>query len=277
MSDPIGLIAGNGSFPFLVLRAARQVGHPVVVVAIEGEASPELEQLARQVGGTQFAWVSLGQLGKCVRTLTGAGVTRAVMAGQVKHVKLFGGVVPDLTLLKVLARLKAQNTDALITAVADVLHDHGITLMDSTALLPDLVAPAGVLTHRRPTGAMQVDFEFGARMADLIAGADIGQTIVVKDRAVVAVEAMEGTDAVIARAGVLAGPGARVIKVAKPRQDMRFDVPVVGVATINAMTAARADALSIDAGRTLVLDGQRFIEAANDAGIVVIGRTRGES
>jgi DUF1009 family protein len=272
VSEPIGLIAGNGTFPFLVLRAARHVGHHVVVVAIEGEAFPELEPLARELGQTTFTWVSLGQLGKCIKALTDAGVTRAVMAGQVKHVKLFGGVFPDMTLLKVLTRLKAKNTDALIAAVADVLQDHGVTLMDSTALLPDLVARAGVLSRARPTDAMERDFEFGGRMADLVAGADIGQTVVVKDRAVVAVEAMEGTDAVIARAGGLAGPGTRVVKVAKPRQDMRFDVPVVGVATITAMKAAGADGLSIDAGRTLMLDGEAFIEAADHAGIVVVGR-----
>jgi DUF1009 family protein len=274
VSEPIGLIAGNGTFPFLVLRAARQIGHDVVVVGIEGEASPALEPLARALGRTQVAWVPLGHLGTCIKTLTGAGVRRAVMAGQVKHVKLFGGVFPDLTLLKVLGRLKAQNTDALIAAVADVLQEHGITLMDSTALLADLVARPGVLTRAAPTAAVQTDFEFGVRIADLIAGADIGQTVVVKDRAVVAVEAMEGTDAAIARAGALAGAGARVIKVAKPSQDMRFDVPVVGVATITAMRASGADALSIDAGRTLVLDGDAFIDAANDAGIVVVGRER---
>jgi DUF1009 family protein len=270
--DAIGLIAGNGTFPFLVLRAARQLGHPVVVVAIEGEAAPDLESLGQQLGGTTLSWITLGQLGKCIKTLTAAGVTRAVMAGQVKHVKLFGGVFPDLTLLKVLSRLKAQNTDALIAAVADVLQDHGIHLMDSTALLGELLASPGTLTRTPPSAAIQADFEFGWRMADAIAGLDVGQTIVVKDRAVVAVEAMEGTDAAIARAGSLAGSGTRVIKVAKPKQDMRFDVPVVGVATVRAMRAAGADALAIDAGRTLILDGADFLRAADAAGIVVVGR-----
>ena len=270
----IGLIAGNGTFPFLVLRAARQIGHEVVVVAIEGEAFPELEALARDLGGTTFSWIQLGQLGTCIKTLKAGGVSQAVMAGQVKHVKLFGGVFPDLTLLSVLTRLKAKNTDALIAAVADVLQDHGITLMNSTALLSELVARSGVLSRARPSDEMRADFEFGYRVADAVAGVDIGQTIIVKDRAVVAVEAMEGTDAAIARGGQLAGPGARVVKVAKPAQDMRFDVPVVGVATIEAMRAAGADALTIDAGRTLVLDGDRFIAAADAAGIVVIGRAR---
>jgi len=268
----IGLIAGNGTFPFLVLRAARRLGHDVVAVAIKGEASPDLEALAREVGGTTFVWIELGQLGTCIKTLKAAGVTQAVMAGQVKHVKLFGGVMPDLTLLSVLTRLKAKNTDALIAAIADVLQDHGITLMNSTDLLRDLVARDGVLSRTRPTESMRADFEFGYRIADTIAGLDVGQTVVVKDRAVVAVEAMEGTDAVIARAGHLAGPGARVVKVAKPQQDMRFDVPVVGVATIVAMQAAGADALTIDAGRTLILDGEDFVRAADNAGIVVVGR-----
>jgi DUF1009 family protein len=268
---PIGLIAGNGAFPFLVLRAARQVGHDVVIVAIEGETSPELEALSRELGGATFAWISLGQLGRCLKAFTGAGVERAVMAGQVKHVKLFGGVLPDLTLLKVLSRLKAQNTDALIAAIADVLLEHGIVLMDSTSLLAELVARPGVLTRTAPTTAMREDFDFGCRMADAIAGLDVGQTIVVKDRAVVAVEAMEGTDAAIARAGALAGTG---IKVAKPSQDMRFDVPVVGVATIVAMRTAGADALSIDAGKTLILDGDAFVRAADEAGIVVVARQK---
>lgn len=268
----IGLIAGNGSFPGLVLRAARRAGRDVVMVAIEGEASRELDALAADLGGTTISWIQLGQLGACIKALKTGGVSHAVMAGQVKHVKLFGGVFPDMTLLSVLTRLKGRNTDALIAAVADVLKDHGITLMDSTALLPELVAPAGVLTKHAPTDAMRADFEFGYRAADAVAGVDIGQTIVVKERAVVAVEAMEGTDETIARAGQLAGAGTRVVKVAKPGQDMRFDVPVVGVATIAAMRAAGADALSVDAGRTLMMDGSRFIDAANDAGIVVVGR-----
>ena len=268
----IGLIAGNGTFPFLVLRAARQVGHDVVVVAIEGEAAPELETLAADVGRTAFTWVQLGQLGAAIKALKSGGASQAVMAGQVKHVKLFGGVFPDMTLLSVLTRLKAKNTDALIAAVADVLKDHGIALMNSTSLLPELVARAGVLTRTGPTAVMQADFDFGYRIADAIAGVDVGQTVVVKDRAVVAVEGMEGTDATILRAGQLAGAGCRVIKVAKPGQDMRFDVPVVGVATITTMKQAGADALTIDAGRTLVMDGDAFFAAANDHGIVVIGR-----
>ena len=269
---PIGLIAGNGTFPFLVLRAARQLGHEVTVVAIEGETFEALEPLAAELGGTTFTWIQLGHLGRLLKTFKAAGVTRAVMAGQVKHVKLFGGVMPDLTLLSVLMRLKSKNTDALIAAVADVLQENGVTLMDSTALLADLMARAGVLSKAQPSDSMRADFAFGYGVADTIAGADIGQTVVVKDRAVVAVEAMEGTDEAIARAGRLGGPGTRVVKVAKPAQDMRFDVPVVGVATVAAMKAAGADGLSIDAARTLIVDGDAFFRAADEAGIVVVGR-----
>jgi DUF1009 family protein len=270
----VGLIAGNGRFPFLVLRAARALGHNVAVVAIKGEAFPELEALGRELGGTSFNWVPLGSLGKCIAALEAAGAERAVMAGQVKHVKLFTDVMPDFTMLSVLGRLRSKNTDALIAAVADVLSSKGITLLDSTAFLSDLLARPGVLTTKAPDESMLADFAFGYTIADAIAGLDIGQTIVVKDRAVVAVEAMEGTDETIARAGALAGANARVVKVAKPSQDMRFDVPVVGVATIDAMRAVGADAISVDAGRTLMVDGDRVIEAANAAGIVMVGRAR---
>jgi len=272
---PLGLIAGNGTFPFLILRAARRLGHDVAVVAIEGEAFPDLEPLADELGHGPFTWVPLGQLGRCIKALKGAGVSRAVMAGQVKHVKLFGGVLPDMTLLAVLTRLKAKNTDSLIAAIADVLADHGISLMDSTELLADLLAMPGVLGRHQPSEAMRADFAFGYEVADAVAGLDVGQTIVVKDKAVVAVEAMEGTDQAIARAGALAGAGTRVVKVAKPAQDMRFDVPVVGVETIRRMQAAGADGLSIDAGRTLVIDGPDVVAAADAAGIVMVGRPRG--
>jgi DUF1009 family protein len=267
----VGLIAGNGRFPFLVLDAAAALGHQVVVVAVKEEAEPELEAAAGARGAACHR-VSLGQLGKCISLLKQAGVTRAVMAGQVKHTKIFSSIVPDMTLLSVLMRLKAKNTDALIAAVADVMRDRGIELLDSTAFLEPLLAREGSLASRPPSGDEIVDFEFGWSTADRIAGADVGQTIVVKNRAVIAVEAMEGTDEVIARAGRLAGPGARVVKVAKPRQDMRFDVPVVGVTTIEAMRNAGATALSIDAARTLVIDGQDVLRAADAAGIAVFGR-----
>lgn len=268
---PVGLIAGSGRFPILVLEAARGLGDAVTVVAIQEEAPPELEEAARR-HGAELHWVSLGQLGRAISLLERAGVTRAVMAGQVKHTKIFSSIVPDLTLLSVLTRLKARNTDAIIAAVAGVMRDKGIELLDSTVFLRPLLAREGPLTARAPSPEEAADFAFGYRMADTIAGLDIGQTIVVKDRAVVAVEAMEGTDEVIARAGRLAGPGCRVVKVAKPAQDMRFDVPVVGVSTIDAMRAAGATALTIDAGRTLVIDGGAFYRAADAAGIAVVGR-----
>ncbi len=272
----IGLIAGNGRFPFLALQGAKSLGHDVTVVAVKEEAFSELEGAAREAGA-DFHWVSLGQLGRCIKILKGAGVSRAVMAGQVKHVKifsLFSRILPDPALLSVISRIKSRNTDALITALADVLRDEGIELLNSTAFLEPLLARPGVLTERPPTGDETEDIAFGYRMADAIAGLDIGQTVAIKDKAVVAVEAMEGTDEVIARAGQLAGAGARIVKVAKPNQDMRFDVPVIGVPTIQAMRAAGATALSIDAGQTLVLDGQAVFASANEAKIAVVGRPR---
>ena len=270
----LGLIAGNGRFPFLVLDAARGAGHDVTVIAIKEEAFPDLADLAARPPQAPLHWVSLGQLGRCISLLKDAGVTEAVMAGQVKHTKLFADIMPDLTLVSVLMRLKARNTDALISGVADVLRDHGINLLDSTAFLAPLMAGAGVLTRRDPSAEEQADLEFGYRMADAIAGLDIGQTIAVKAGAVVAVEAMEGTDGVIARAGQLAGAGVRIVKVAKPNQDMRFDVPVIGVSTIEAMASAGATLLSVDAGKTLMVDGEAVIRAADAAGIAIVGRLR---
>jgi DUF1009 family protein len=267
----LGLIAGNGRFPFLVLDAARAQGHDVTVIAAKEEAFADLTDAAARHGAA-IHWISIGQLGKCISLLKESGITHAVMAGQVKHTKIFGGIVPDLAFLSVLKELGARNTDGLIGAVAKVLKDRGIELMDSTSLLTPLLARAGVLTERAPSAEEQKDFDFGYRMADTIAGLDIGQTIAVKHLAVVAVEAMEGTDEVIGRAGHLAGPGTRIIKVAKPRQDMRFDVPVIGLATVQAMRVAGASALSIDAGKTLVFDGQAVLASANEAGIAIVGR-----
>jgi UDP-2,3-diacylglucosamine hydrolase len=270
----LGLIAGNGRFPFLVLDAARGAGHDVTVIALKEETFPELADLAARPPAAALHWISLGQLGACIDVLKSAGVTQAVMAGQVKHSKLFD-IRPDWTLGRVLMRLATKNTDSIISGVADVLRDHGIELLHSTALLEPLMAGEGVLTTRPPSAGERADLEFGYRIADTIAGVDIGQTIAVKSAAVVAVEAMEGTDAVIARAGQLAGPGVAVVKVAKPNQDMRFDVPVVGVSTIAAMQAAGASVLSVDAGRTLMIDGDAIIAAANDAGICIVGRAAG--
>jgi UDP-2,3-diacylglucosamine hydrolase len=271
----IGLIAGNGRFPFLVLQGARSLGHDVTIVAIKEEAFPELEASAREANA-RLHWVSLGHLGTCIKILRAAGVSRAVMAGQVKHVKIFSGILPDRALLSVLTRLKARNTDALISAVADVMRGEGIELMDSTTFLQPLLARPGTLTERMPSEQEHEDFVFGYRIADAIAGLDIGQTIAVKHKAVVAVEAMEGTDEVIGRAGHLAGTGVRIVKVAKPNQDMRFDVPVIGIATVQAMRVAGASALSVDAERTLVLDGDHVFRSANEAGIAIVGRPRSE-
>lgn len=268
----LGLIAGNGRFPFLVLDAARALGHQVTVIAVQEEAARDLDAAAAREPRAAIHWVSLGQLGRAIELMRADGVTQAVMAGQVKHVSIFSGIVPDRLLLSVLLKLRSKNTDALISAVAGVLADHGIELLDSTALLTPLLAAAGTLTRRAPTAEEHADFDFGYRIADAVAGLDVGQSIAVKDGAVVAVEAMEGTDEMIARAGRLAGAGVRIVKVAKPGQDMRFDVPVVGVATIRAMAAAGSTALSIDAGKTLLLDGPAVLAAADEADIAVAGR-----
>jgi UDP-2,3-diacylglucosamine hydrolase len=267
----LGLIAGNGRFPFLVLDAARGAGHDVTIIAIKEETFPELAAAAARPPAAALHWISLGQLGTCIRLLEQAGVTQAVMAGQVKHAKLFD-IRPDVTLLGVLMRLKAKNTDAVISAVADVLRTHGIELLNSTAFLTPLMARAGTLTRRGPSDEERADLDVGYRIADVIAGLDVGQTIAVKSAAVVAVEAMEGTDAVIARAGQLAGDGVRIVKVAKPNQDMRFDVPVIGVSTIEAMKTAGATLLSVDAAVTLMIDGDAIVEAADAAGICIVGR-----
>ena len=267
----LGLIAGNGRFPFLVLDAARGAGHDVTVIGLKDETFPELAEAAAAPPVAAFHWITIGQLGTCISVLKDAGVSQAVMAGQVKHTKLFD-VRPDWTLGRVLMRLATKNTDSIISGVADVLRDNGIELLHSTAFLEPLMARSGILTARPPTDAERADLEFGYRVADTIAGLDIGQTIAVKSAAVVAVEAMEGTDAVIARAGHLAGPGVSIVKVAKPNQDMRFDVPVVGVSTITAMQAAGATLLSVDAGKTLMIDGDAIVKAANNAGITIVGR-----
>ena len=269
----LGLIAGNGRFPFLVLDAARAQGHEITVIGLKEETYKELETSA-VIARVPFHWISIGHLGACIRLLKAAGASHAVMAGQVKHTKIFGSVMPDPMFMKLLASLAFKNTDGLIGAVAGVLRENGIELIDSTSLLTPLLAPAGVMTDRMPSEEEHKDFEFGYPIADVIAGHDIGQTIAVKHRAVVAVEAMEGTDEVIGRAGHLAGKGVRIIKVAKPNQDMRFDVPVVGLATIQAMRIAGASALSVDAGKTLMFEKDALLASANEAGIAIVGRSK---
>lgn len=268
----IGLIAGNGRFPFLVLDAARSIGHDVTIIGIKEEASQELAEAAARAPKADLHWVSIGQLGTFLKILKDANITQAVMAGQVKHVKIFGGFVPDLTAMSLLGKLKSMNTDALIGAVAELMRERGVELVNSATFLEPLLASAGQLSDRVPSESEHKDLQFGYRMADAIAALDIGQTIAVKHQAVVAVEAMEGTDETIARAGHLAGSGVTIVKVAKPNQDMRFDVPIVGLATIQAMRIAGATVLSVDAGRTLIFDRDAFFASANEAQIAIVGR-----
>jgi UDP-2,3-diacylglucosamine hydrolase len=276
MAERIGLIAGNGSFPLLVLDAARAQGFDVIVAAIKEEASPEIEQH----GATAVHWLSLGELSRLIETFQREGVHRAAMAGQVKHKQIFSSIRPDWKLAKLLLSLGTRNTDSLLGAVAKTLADEGITLENSTSFLEPLLAKAGVLTQRAPTPQEKKDIDYGRTVARQLAQYDIGQTVVVAESACVAVEAMEGTDAAIARAGEimrsLAGDASTlgreltVVKIAKPNQDMRFDVPVVGVKTIEVMHQAGATCLALDAGKCLLLDGDAIIVAADAAGITIV-------
>jgi len=264
-----GLIAGNGRFPFLVLEGARGAGVDVAVAAIKEETDPGIESLARIV-----EWVSVGHLGKLIKFFKREGVTHAIMAGQVKHVQIFKlNALPDLRMVRMLARLKRRNTDALIGAVADELLAEGITLIDSTTFLQPLIARAGALTRRTPNQHEMADIEYGLHVAMELARLDLGQTIVVKHQAVVAVEAMEGTDATIRRASELVrGRALTVVKVAKPDQDMRFDVPVIGLSTIETMRACHVTALSITADKTLIFDREETLAAADQQRIAIIAR-----
>ncbi len=260
-----GLIAGNGRFPFLVLEGARSQGIEMAVIALKEEASPELEKLAKRLH-----WVSLGELSKTIDLMHQEGVKQAVMAGQVKHNKIFSAIRPDWKLAKLLLSLPRKNTDSLIGAVARVLEEEGIRLVDSTLFLKPLVAGAGVLTRRAPNDHEAEDMAYGVSVARQIASMDIGQTVVIADRACVAVEAMEGTDETIARAArITGGKPLVVVKVSKPGQDMRFDVPVVGLPTIEQMRGSGATALAVDAGRTLLFDRAKLIESADGAGIAI--------
>ena len=274
-SPKLGLIAGNGTFPFLVLNAARAQGFDVVVAAIKEEAFPEIETK----GAAAVHWLSLGELSKLIDTFKAEGVTRAVMAGQVKHKQIFSSIKPDWRLAKLLLSLGTRNTDSLLGAVAKVLADEGIMLENSTALLEPLLAKAGVLTKRAPTEQERKNIEYGRAVARHFAQYDVGQTVVIAENACVAVEAMEGTDATIARAGEIMrslegdstlSRALTVVKIAKPNQDMRFDVPVVGVKTIDVMRQAGASCLALDAGRCLLLDGQAVVQAADLADISIL-------
>jgi UDP-2,3-diacylglucosamine hydrolase len=271
----LGLIAGNGKFPFLVLDAARAQGYDVVVAAIKEETFPEIERH----GAASVHWLSLGELSRLIETFQREGVHRAVMAGQVKHKQIFSSIKPDWRLAKLLLSLGTRNTDSLLGAVAKVLADEGISLEDSTALLGPLLAKSGVLTKRKPTEEEKKNIAYGRAVARHLAQYDIGQTVVIADGACVAVEAMEGTDATIQRAGELMSSlegdastlsrALTVVKIAKPNQDMRFDVPVIGVRTIEVMQRAGASCLAIDAGRCLLLDGDATLQTADAAKISI--------
>ena len=274
--ERIGLIAGNGTFPLLILDAARAQGFEVVVVAIKEEASPEIENR----GAASVHWLSLGELSKLIETFQRQGVRRAIMAGQVKHKQIFSAIRPDWRLAKLLLSLTTRNTDSLLGAVAKVLAEEGITLESSTGLLEPLLVKTGVLTGRAPTEQERKNLDYGRAVARQLAQYDIGQTVVIAESACVAVEAMEGTDAAIERAGhimsSLRGDASTlsraltVVKIAKPNQDMRFDVPVIGVRTIEVMRAAGATCLALDAGKCLLLDGEKVLDAANAAGIAMV-------
>jgi hypothetical protein len=274
--ERIGLIAGNGRFPFLVLDAARAQGYDVVVAAIKEETFPEIESR----GAVAVHWFSLGELSRLIEMFQREGVHRAIMAGQVRHKQIFSSIRPDWRLAKLLLSLTTRNTDSLLGAVAKVLADEGIMLESSTWLLEPLLVKGGVLTKRAPTDQERKNVEYGRGVARDLARHDIGQTVVIADSACVAVEAMEGTDAAIERAGEIMrslegeastlSRGLTVVKIAKPNQDLRFDVPVIGVKTIEVMRAAGATCLALDAGKCLLLDGEKVVDAANLNEIAIV-------
>lgn len=261
-----GLIAGNGKFPFLIARGAREQGVSLSVVAIKEETDPSIEDIADNV-----AWVGIGQLGKMLSFFKKHDVEKVVMAGQVKHVQLFSNAMPDMRMVKMLWGLKRRNTDALIGGIAAELAKEGIELIDSTHFVQDMLAPDGLMTKRKPTDMELENIEYGLHITSETARLDLGQTVVVRGRACVAIEAMEGTDATIKRAGELANGKLTVVKVAKPDQDMRFDVPVAGLSTIETMIAAGATCLSITAGKTLIFDRDEMISLADKNKIAIVG------
>ena len=282
----LGLIAGNGRFPFLLLDAARAQGLAVTVAAIREETDPEINLRAAADPCISVHWLSLGELSRLIEIFHKEGVQKAVMAGQVKHKQIFSSIRPDWRLAKLLLNLRTRNTDMLLGAVAKVLGDEGIELISSTAFLEPLLAEAGVLTPRAPDDDERRNIEYGLGVARALAAFDIGQTVVVAAQACVAVEAMEGTDAAIERAGALmqnTGEGdsstlARrltIVKVATPNQDMRFDVPVIGIRTIETMISAGASCLSVEVGRTLLFDREALLKQAATAGIAIVGSPRG--
>lgn len=281
----LGLIAGNGRFPFLLLDAARAQGFSVVVAAIREETAPEINHRAACDERITVHWLSLGELSRLIETFHKEEVSMAVMAGQVKHKQIFSSIRPDWRLAKLLLNLRTRSTDMLLGAVAKVLGDEGIELISSTAFLEPLLAGEGILTERAPTEDEQKNIDYGLSVARAVAGFDIGQTVVVAAQACVAVEAMEGTDAAIERAGLLMGSlddeastldrGLTVVKIAKPNQDMRFDVPVIGMGTMESMIRAGATCLSLEAQRTLLFDRDSLLARANQAGIAIVATPRG--
>jgi DUF1009 family protein len=273
-----GLIAGNGRFPFMVVAGARRAGVSLSVAAIREETDPSIEAEVERL-----TWVGIGQLGKMIRFFKGEGVEKAIMAGQVKHVQIFSRAVPDARMLKMLLKLPRRNTNSLIGAVAAELASEGIDLIDSTYFLQDYLPVAGNLTQRKPSAAEQADLEYGLEIAREMARLDLGQTIVVRGKACVAIEAMEGTDETIRRAGELlrgskqmqkrlrlSSGALTVLKLSKPDQDMRFDVPVIGVPTIETMIEAGATCLCISAGKTLMFDRNEMMTIANKNKIAIV-------
>ena len=286
----LGLIAGNGRFPFLLLDAARAHEAEVVVAAIKEETDPEMNDRAAADPGISVHWLSLGELSRLIETFQQEGITKAVMAGQVKHKQIFSSIRPDWRLAKLLLSLRTRNTDMLLGAVAKVLGDEGIELLSSTTYLEPLLAKPGVLTARAPHDQEQLDITYGREVARAIAGYDLGQTVVVASQACIAIEAMEGTDAAIERAGALMQTldneastfetstlvrSLTVVKVAKPKQDMRFDVPVIGIRTIEVMQQAHATCLALEAHKTLIFDLDKVLARANEAGIAIVALQNG--
>ncbi|HUI55833.1 MAG TPA: UDP-2,3-diacylglucosamine diphosphatase LpxI [Bryobacteraceae bacterium] len=268
-----GLIAGNGRFPALALESARRLGHEVTVVAIQEEASKDLEALT-----PRCHWISLGQLGRLIEILTQEGITEVMMCGQIKHAKIFSSIVPDWRLVKLLASLPSRNTDGLIGGVVKILADEGIRLTDSTALLKPLLATPGVMTTRKPEKNEIADIEYGGRVANALAGFDVGQSVAICERACVAVEAMEGTDAMLRRAAALVnGRRLSLVKVARRREHLLFDVPTVGLDTIPVMRETGTTVMAVEAGRTLMLDREKMLDAANEAAIAIVGEDWGRA
>ena len=262
-----GLIAGNGRFPLLALESARRLGHDVTVIAIQEEASQEVESLA-----PRCHWISLGSLSKLIEILKSDGITEVVMCGQVKHAKIFSSIRPDWRLAKLLMSLPSKNTDGLIGGVIKVLADEGIHLSDSTALLKPLLAAEGAMTSRKPDKDEMTDVQYGRRVANALSGLDVGQSVAICERACVAVEAMEGTDAMLRRAaGLVNGRRLALVKAARRREHLLFDVPVVGLDTVPVMRETGTTVLAVEAGRTLMLDREKMLEAANHAGIAIVG------